>query len=549
MAGSKKGKSNNKKKGEKPKPKESNSKLSSHQESSSTLESVNPSDIDEETNNLFYEVYNNIELAYPAACEILLTLGYSSYSATLAMLCGGNIAGEKGGNMVANILKNSISFIENYPVVNGQHAVDVLPCFQTMPDLIQCWVQTLVNQAAGLYPEATQRELLLHVLGCKFVDVEGIVKDVGNSKNGDDDETDFDAFLKENINALRSVNLTWKPHQGMTNNNLLGSQPPRGSNDKGKNVMSGKNSDGKTEELAIKLEMKVKELEEQVKERKKGRESLEELLMRQKIEIANAHINSMLKMVLGSRKVNDALDIMEGRTSELRVQNLRLRAELSACRVNGAESERKLKIAMKKDKATIKQIEALEGMTDTVNNEIRETIQMSLQLDRQLHVTKEASNELEVRVRQALKQKEEANDLLKAEKRSLRIAKEAREEMLATLQQEIGAERKQVEHEWKTLYSESIILEQAFGFQDEPSSSSSSSSHDQLKTFIDNIWDNDCDIPIHRRCIMCLNRVAGVLFIPCGHQVICIQCRERIVDECPCCKEHIQEKVRVFGAP
>ncbi|CAI9102542.1 OLC1v1000826C1 [Oldenlandia corymbosa var. corymbosa] len=323
--------------------------------------------------------------------------------------------------------------------------------------------------------------------------------------------------------------------------------PAEGGDEPIEEVMWGKSPDAKTEELAMRLEMKVKELEAQVEEKKKRRELLSELLKQQKIEIGSAHINSMLKMRLRSREMSDALDFLERRTSDLEVQNQRLRAELSACKVNGIELERKLKAGIKKEKGMINQIEALEGMNDSVKNEIHEMIEMNLQLDKQLHVTKEASNELEVRVKQKLKELEEAKDLLKEEKRLLRIATETREEMVATLQQEIEAERKQVEHEWITLYHEFSILEETYGFQGESSfSSSSSSSHDGLKTFPDRIWDDDCDIPIHRRCIMCLKRETGILFIPCGHLVICIECRERIANECPCCKENIQEKVHLF---
>ncbi|CAI9102554.1 OLC1v1000843C1 [Oldenlandia corymbosa var. corymbosa] len=72
--------------------------------------------------------------------------------------------------------------------------------------------------------------------------------------------------------------------------------PAEGVDEPIEEVMWGKSPDAKTEELAMRLEMKVKELEAQVEEKKKRRELLSELLKRQKIEIANAHINSMLKM-------------------------------------------------------------------------------------------------------------------------------------------------------------------------------------------------------------------------------------------------------------
>jgi len=48
-----------------------------------------------------------------------------------------------------------------------------------------------------------------------------------------------------------------------------------------------------------------------------------------------------------------------------------------------------------------------------------------------------------------------------------------------------------------------------------------------------------------RRCKRCHREDACVVFMPCGHLVCCVSCADE-VEQCPVCKEFIQERVRSF---
>lgn len=53
-----------------------------------------------------------------------------------------------------------------------------------------------------------------------------------------------------------------------------------------------------------------------------------------------------------------------------------------------------------------------------------------------------------------------------------------------------------------------------------------------------------------RKCIACSKSGAFVLFLPCAHQVTCLNCDKwsSFGGMCPCCKVPIEERVCVYGS-
>ena len=46
------------------------------------------------------------------------------------------------------------------------------------------------------------------------------------------------------------------------------------------------------------------------------------------------------------------------------------------------------------------------------------------------------------------------------------------------------------------------------------------------------------------RCVICLDAKRSVVLLPCGHQVLCVACAEKLKnDECPLCRQAITSKV------
>lgn len=56
----------------------------------------------------------------------------------------------------------------------------------------------------------------------------------------------------------------------------------------------------------------------------------------------------------------------------------------------------------------------------------------------------------------------------------------------------------------------------------------------------------------NRECIVCMKDEVSVVFLPCAHQVVCVNCNEDYGKKgkatCPSCRVPIEQRVRVFGA-
>ncbi|XP_067015891.2 E3 ubiquitin-protein ligase LRSAM1 isoform X2 [Anabrus simplex] len=46
-------------------------------------------------------------------------------------------------------------------------------------------------------------------------------------------------------------------------------------------------------------------------------------------------------------------------------------------------------------------------------------------------------------------------------------------------------------------------------------------------------------------CVICMDLVCEVIFVPCGHMCCCIKCSE-LMGDCPMCRSHVDQKIRVI---
>lgn len=56
----------------------------------------------------------------------------------------------------------------------------------------------------------------------------------------------------------------------------------------------------------------------------------------------------------------------------------------------------------------------------------------------------------------------------------------------------------------------------------------------------------------NRECLLCRKDEVCVVFLPCAHEVLCVNCNETYMRKgkatCPCCRVPIDRRIRVFGA-
>ena len=51
----------------------------------------------------------------------------------------------------------------------------------------------------------------------------------------------------------------------------------------------------------------------------------------------------------------------------------------------------------------------------------------------------------------------------------------------------------------------------------------------------------------NKRCVVCLNEEANIVFIPCGHVCTCSSCSSQLQDKCPMCRQDFTSRVRVYN--
>lgn len=62
----------------------------------------------------------------------------------------------------------------------------------------------------------------------------------------------------------------------------------------------------------------------------------------------------------------------------------------------------------------------------------------------------------------------------------------------------------------------------------------------------DNNNNNNNNGRNNNECVICLSTESNVAFTPCGHIATCLNCCHS-VDNCPICRAHIDDRVRVYG--
>lgn len=59
------------------------------------------------------------------------------------------------------------------------------------------------------------------------------------------------------------------------------------------------------------------------------------------------------------------------------------------------------------------------------------------------------------------------------------------------------------------------------------------------------------EVSSDRHCVKCMKNEVSVVFLPCAHQVLCVQCNqdhEKTYRTCPCCNVRIAQRILVYGA-
>ncbi|KAJ7944611.1 MND1-interacting 1-like protein [Quillaja saponaria] len=299
-------------------------------------------------------------------------------------------------------------------------------------------------------------------------------------------------------------------------------------------------------------ELKMLRMEREETQRlKKGKQVLEDTTMKRLSEMENA-----------LRKASGQVDRANAAVRRLETENAEIRAEMEASKLSASESVTTCLEVAKREKKCLKRLLAWEKQKAKLQEETSDEKEKIAELQQVLIKIKQAQKEAEVKWREELKAKEEALAQVDEEK----LSKEATE---ASNKRKLEALRLKIEIDFQRHKDDLQRLEQELS----RIKSSTQSNHplntsptrnaegtnpqgetiakllndlDKLEEFSEK--ESHCD----RECIVCVKDEVSVVFLPCGHQVMCASCSDDYVRKgkatCPCCQVPVEQRIRVFGA-
>ncbi|KAI5076395.1 hypothetical protein GOP47_0008460 [Adiantum capillus-veneris] len=303
-------------------------------------------------------------------------------------------------------------------------------------------------------------------------------------------------------------------------------------------------------------ELKSLRLEhEEILNLKKDTQALEDNTMKRLTEMESA-----------LRKAGAQVDKANASVRKLETENAELKAEMEAAKLSAAESNAKCQEVAKREKKSSKKIQAWEKQKAKMLEEIMKQKQQIIQVQEQLATVKIQQHDSEMRWRQEEKAKEDALAIADAEKwarEQLELVAKRKEE---TWRQKADADFQRHKDDIQRLESEleqlkvaaaevsnieynsggiSLQNADANGLQNLKETSS------QLMQELAELQDSR-DMCRDRECVMCMSEESSVVFLPCAHQIVCVNCNDlhqkRGMRDCPSCRTMIQRRIQVSTA-
>ncbi|KAL9242707.1 hypothetical protein vseg_016682 [Gypsophila vaccaria] len=297
-------------------------------------------------------------------------------------------------------------------------------------------------------------------------------------------------------------------------------------------------------------ELKILRMEREETQRlKKGKQTLEDTTMKRLSEMENA-----------LRKASSQVDRANAAVRQLEIENAETRAEMEASKLSASESVTTCLEVAKREKKCLKRLLAWEKQKTKLQEEIAAEKRKISLLQQELVQISAAQKEAEAKWRHEVKDKELAMALVEEERRSKETTEGNNKRKLEALRLriEIDFQRhkddlERLEQELSRLKASAQIIE-----PNDPSDAFTTGSPETAKHQCQTIARllHELDEPERegndRECIICLKDEVSVVFLPCAHQVMCVGCGEDYGKKgkatCPCCRVPIEQRIRVFGA-
>ncbi|KAL5980553.1 hypothetical protein ACLOJK_028461 [Asimina triloba] len=339
-------------------------------------------------------------------------------------------------------------------------------------------------------------------------------------------------------------------------------------------------------EMIVNLTNKIKELEEQLKERKEWAQQkamqaarklsndLTELKMlrmereetlrhKGKQALGEPTMTRLSEMESALRTASGQVDRANAAVRRLETENAEIRAEMEAAKLSAAESDKACSEAAKREKKYLKRLQAWENQEAKLQEEIAEEQRKIAQLQQQLELIKDAQKDYEKKWKQGQKAKVRAIAQLEEERRAKEAAETDVKRRQEALHRKVEIDFQRHKDDIQRLEEELARLKASTDSTqlDCPSNNNSSKgdlegSHVTTAKMLSDLQrlqeKSQKEANQGRECIICSKDEVSVVFLPCAHQVLCAGCNEEHKKDeksgCPCCGVEIEQRIHVYGA-
>ncbi|PAN12160.1 hypothetical protein PAHAL_2G247100 [Panicum hallii] len=319
---------------------------------------------------------------------------------------------------------------------------------------------------------------------------------------------------------------------------------------------------GKAIQAARKLgtdltELRVLRMEhDENQRRKKEKQVMEDDTMKRL-----AHLENELK------KKSGQLDRSNATVQRLEMENAEIRAEMEAAKLSASETERQCQGLLRKEKKDTKKLEVWERQKAKLKEDIAECKTKITQAERELSEVKKSIKNMEIKIREDTRAKEENVTLLEEERRKKEAAKADSDRRLEELRRKKEVESQCYKDDLRRLQDELNRLQKSTGTNqpavpstNPPGMTNRSTARAPKQQPIQRSPAASNRPPLQpaqkqsrrRDCVVCKKEEACVILLQCAHQVLCVGCNKLHEDKgvvrCPCCSAKIEDRIRVFGA-
>ncbi|KAK3129932.1 hypothetical protein QOZ80_6BG0486750 [Eleusine coracana subsp. coracana] len=265
------------------------------------------------------------------------------------------------------------------------------------------------------------------------------------------------------------------------------------------------------------------------------------------------------------KKKSGQLDRSNATAQRLEMENAEIRAEMEAAKLSASETERQCQSLARKEKKDNKKLETWERQKAKLKEVIAECKTKITQAERELVEVNKAIKNMEIKIREDTKTKEENIALLEEERRKREAAKVNADRRLEELRRKKQVESQCYKDDLHRLQDELSRLQKSTGANvptfpstNPPGTINRSTTRAPKQPIqrpppASNRPPQPTQKLSHRRqCVVCKEEDACVILLQCAHQVLCVSCNklqeDKGVARCPCCSAKVEERIRVFGA-